>query len=1381
MKLIRRYFFICVYILYAITIFAESKISSSITNTGYYKIKDDNITYKSNTVYANLELVKLLTKIESETKSIKRGDIFRIKITVDNFYDYDIDNMQVNLTFPQGFTYIDNSIRIKDNGVINTVMNGKDVSFILKEPLGKNSVLELELSVKTSLSAKEGENSFKTFSQGALLNQKLIYSNESTCKVILEEDDVLEKGTIIGLIYVDSNKNNLYDEGEITVPNIKVFLENGHFALTDKDGKYSIFGERAITHVARLEKSTIPKGGKLVQLDNRYNKKGDSAIIELKRNELYKANFAFVDVNEEFLKDVEARKKMNEELMTEIEEVVEKEELIFKIPKTYSGSIKVDGYFDDRMNSLSASIEKYEKSKQQELLEKHKEKKEVKQESIKNLQERLKTLTNDLEIMNLKNGQIVSEIISIAIKDKMRNRTDLFLNGKKVSKSFIGINGQSPVNELSFYRYDGIKLEPETNKLEVVSTSRNGQEKKQIIEVIYPVKIEDIELLYDREKLSNTQAEPIDLKLIIKGKNGNNVRESYFATIESSSGVWIYPEDLSKDKGLQCIIDEGEQNLKLLPTVFNGEIKFKVKVKDFEKEFKFNLKSNNQNNILTGIIEGKFNFGDKKINFFQDSLNTFEEDSNSDFSYRTAVLSKGNIMGEYDYLITYDNTKKQEDVFYQTAKRDDYYLVFGDDSIKGYEGQSTSKLYLSLIGKNSKHLYGDYDIGWKDDDFDIGNYSRTLNGYKFNYDNEKFKFETFISKTSNLQEEKEIPAKNISGPYYIGTGIVENSEKIEIVAYDPSNLDIPLAVVQAPSYSLDHNTGILYFDTIIPERDKNGNLLYIRISYEVESSSGKKYYLYGAKASYKITEKFKIGGSYFKDKNPEVLYESKSVNMVYENETLGKVIVEKGETKNKGVKGEAVLVNYSNENSDKFKTKATYYDSDKGFDNPNSLVKNNARLFLIENTFRISAKDEIAADGFRYEDKTELKVTEELVVEFKKAVTESSKIIAGTKYSKVKDLKEVKRQRTVGLKYEWKPVKIEGFTSYLEYEEDIDKRKNKRIAIASEYEVKNKFKLYGKYDFINKIESTNIIGRYKSSYSKLVGAEYNGLKFITPYLEFRQLSNEKQNKEVAFGFKSDYNYSDKTSISTIFEKVQGVDSNPDPNSTNLILSHVYKDSNVRMSVNSLDITDSDRVISILLKNSYGVKFNKDLTFAIQNRYFVQDLSKNKVKDRLLLGVAYRGSDDVYNSLLKYELTYDDQIENKDYTHVAHLINSVHNYQISEKSILTFAFGGKYAIDKNSDASDKYLRGLVDINWKFFFNNRIDLGVNTAFMADTNQEKFYAIGVEGGYKVTENLWLGVGYNFGGFQDRDFYEDDRYRRGFYLRFKMLLHEDLFDRFS
>lgn len=1382
MRFIRRYFFICVYILYAITTLAEAKISSSITNTGYYKLKNDDTTYKSNTVYANLELVKLLTKIESDKKTIKRGDIFKLKITVDNFYDYNIGDMQVNLNLAQGFSYIDNSVRVKNNTILNTDKEGSRVSFILKEALEKNSILELELSIKTTLSAKKGENSFTTFSQGALLNQKLIYSNESTCKVMLEEDEVLQKGTIIGLIYVDSNKNNLYDEGELTVPNVKVFLENGHFALSDKEGKYSIFGERAITHMARLEKATISKGAKLIKLDNRYNEKGDSVIIDLKRNELYKANFAFTDVNEEFLKDIEARKKMNEDIETEIEEVIEKEELVFKVPNTSVSSVKAEGYFDDRMTSLTSSIEKYEKSKQLEYIEKHKEKKSVKQETVENLQEKLKTLTNDLEIMNLKDGQIVSEIISMSIKDKMRNRTELFLNGKKVSSSLIGINGQSPANELSFYRYDGIKLEAEENKIEVVSTLPNGQQQRKSIEVIYPVKIEDIELVYDKEKLSNLKAEPIDLKLVIKGKNGNNVKESYFTTIENNSGVWIYPEDLSKDKGLQFIVDDGEQNLKLLPTVFNGEIRFKVKIENFEKEFRVAIKSNVKTNILTGIIEGKLNFGAKKFDVFQDNLSTEKETSNSDFSYRTAVLSKGSIGGEYEYFITYDNTKKQEDAFYQEAKRDDYYLVYGDDSIKGYEGQSSSKLYLSMIGTNSQHLYGDYDIDWKENDFDIGNYSRTLNGYKFNYDKDKVKFETFITKTSNVQQSKEIPAKNISGPYYLGsTSIVENSEKIEIVAYDPSYLDIPLAVVQAPSYSLDHNTGILYFDTIIPERDKNGNLLYIRATYEVETSRGKKYYLYGANISYKISEKFKIGGSYLKDENPEVLYENKSVNLVYEDKTLGKIIVEKGETKNEGVKGEAILVNYINDKNDKFKTKATYYDSDEGFENPNSLVKSNARLFLIENTYRISATDEIAAEGFRYENKTELKVTEELVVEFKKAVTESSKIIAGTKYSKVKNTKEIKNQRTLGVKYEWKSIDISGLSSYLEFEQDIDRKKNKRVAIAAEYDLKNKFKLYGKHDFINKVEDTNIIGRYKNSYSNLIGMEYKGLDVIKPFVEFRQLNSEDREKEVAFGFKSDYQYNDNTSFSTTFERIEGVESNPNPNSTNLIFVHKYNKENKNISVNSVDITDSSKVISLLLKNSYGIKLNNEVTFAIKNRYFVENIKTNKVRNRLLSGLAYRDKTDIYNALYKYEMVYDDEIENKEYIHLSHVVNSIHNYQLSEKNILSFSLGAKYTVDKNNIASNKYLRGVIDINWKHFFNNRIDLSLNTAFMADTNKEKFYALGLEGGYKVTENLWLGLGYNFIGFRDGDFYEDDRYRKGAYLKFRLLLDENIFDRIS
>ncbi len=75
----------------------------------------------------------------------------------------------------------------------------------------------------------------------------------------------------------------------------------------------------------------------------------------------------------------------------------------------------------------------------------------------------------------------------------------------------------------------------------------------------------------------------------------------------------------------------------------------------------------------------------------------------------------------------------------------------------------------------------------------------------------------------------------------------------------------------------------------------------------------------------------------------------------------------------------------------------------------------------------------------------------------------------------------------------------------------------------------------------------------------------------------------------------------------------------------------------------------------------------------------------------------------------------------------------------------------------------------------------DFGVNMAVLLDKRRRKFYGLGIEGGYRINDNLWLGVGYNFKGFRDRDFYEDNRYRRGMYLNFRLLLDESILDRFD
>lgn len=1365
---------LCMCFYFYISSFAQELSTISIENTSFYKIS--GIEHSSNTVSAKVQMFKFLNKIESDKKKIKLGEILKLKIELDNFSEDSIDEIKTTITLPRGFIYIDNSIRSEDDSIKSVMQEKNRLEIYFNKSLAGKEKREITLSVKTNTSIKRGKNIFKVFSTANYGNYERINSNVNTCIIYVEEEEIERKGTIIGRVYSDQNSNKEYDIEDIGIPNVKIYLENGHFVITDRDGKFSFLGEKGYIHVLRIDKTTLPKNSKLIPLDSRYNSLGDSIIINLHREELYKANFAIQNVDDELLAEIEDRKKIAEKLTTELETVVEKEELTFD-SVVAKGNIEDSGYFDDRMNSLTSLIQELEKEKQKELLEKNIKEKSKKIAKDENLKEKLKTFNNKLEILNLKDEDVVDEVISVAIKDSMSSKTTLYLNDEEVSQEFIGVNGSYPKNNLAYYRYDGIKLKQERNKIAVVSEN-GGIKRERVIYVNYPSEVEKIMVSKIKKEESGSSIEPIEIKLTLKNSEDFLLREPYFVSIENDSGVWIDPEDLSKDDGIQFIIENGEQILKILPTESNKDINLIVKVANKEKKVAIKGNVSSKETFLTGVIEGRFGFKQKSVNFLQEDLNSRGDSEKLNFSYRTAIFSKGNLLNNYDFVMSYDNTKDDEDIFFQNMKKENFYLLTGDDSIKGYEAQSKSRLYLLLENDNVKHLYGDYTVDWSSEDFDIGNYSRSLTGYKFNYKNDKIDVEGFISETNEIYEQEEFQGQNSSGPYYLkNKSIVEGSEKIEIVVYKRNNLNVPLNIVQPPEYTLDYNVGVLYFNTIIPKEDKNGNLIYIRVSYDVESTSNDKYYLYGGRLTYNINDFVKVGGSYFRDKHPKNLYEIKGVNLVLDKERFGKLNLEMGESSLENRSGKATLINYIN-TTNGLKTKLTYYDSDENFENPNSLVKNNARLFLVNSDYVIDNKSEVSIEGFKYKDKSEKKISEEVVVDYKRNIASNKSITIGGKYSLLS--KEEKEElKTLGIKYSWKSLKYTNFNTYYEYEQDIVNHSRKRLSIASEYESDRKLKFYGKYDFINTIENTNIIGRYNSSYSKLLGVEYGNNKYLKPFIEYRENNNETKDKELAFGFKANYEYMEKLKLSAVFERVEGIESNPTPRTTNLLLGYSYKEAN-RISVNSIDLSDSNKIVSLLLKNSYGEKITKDLSFAIKNRYFVKNLEQNVVRDRLMLGLAYRDSKDIYNSLLKYEMVYDDQLEYAEYTHQAHILYYTQNYQVNAKNILTLSLNGKYAIDRNDTVHNRYIRGGVDIGWLIFINDKIDFGINSAFLMDNSNGKYYGLGAEVGYKLDDTFRLAIGYNFSGFSDRDFYEDEKYQKGVYFKFKMLLHENIFERF-
>ncbi|MGI9234841.1 MAG: hypothetical protein ACR2RD_14500, partial [Woeseiaceae bacterium] len=79
--------------------------------------------------------------------------------------------------------------------------------------------------------------------------------------------------------------------------------------------------------------------------------------------------------------------------------------------------------------------------------------------------------------------------------------------------------------------------------------------------------------------------------------------------------------------------------------------------------------------------------------------------------------------------------------------------------------------------------------------------------------------------------------------------------------------------------------------------------------------------------------------------------------------------------------------------------------------------------------------------------------------------------------------------------------------------------------------------------------------------------------------------------------------------------------------------------------------------------------------------------------------------------------------------------------------------------------------LIGADYRHGLNDRWDAGVNTSIYHSYQSRVIdYGLGVDIGYNIGQNMWLTLGYNVLGFDDKDF-EQARYTAaGPYLRFSL-----------
>jgi large repetitive protein len=363
---------------------------------------------------------------------------------------------------------------------------------------------------------------------------------------------------------------------------------------------------------------------------------------------------------------------------------------------------------------------------------------------------------------------------------------------------------------------------------------------------------------------------------------------------------------------------------------------------------------------------------------------------------------------------------------------------------------------------------------------------------------------------------------------------------------------------------------------------------------------------------------------------------------------------------------------------------------------------------------------------------------------------------------------------------------IKDAAAYIEAEVDPKDTDRKIAAIGGEYKLPNSGRLYGRHEFISSLTGPYGLNTVQRQNSSVIGISTDYMKDGNVFSEYRiRDAISGGDAEAALGLRNLWTLSDGLKLQTGFERVHSFSGTGTGESAALTFGLEYTASPLWKGSTRLELRDGTSSDSLLSTVAIASKINREWTFLGRNTYSLiknqgTQSGKNE-QERFQVGVAYRDTEtDVWNGLARVE----HRSENDTTQPEVQLKRTVELFSLHAnwQPRRPFTFSGRYAAKWVSEDSNgikaKNNAHLLSARAIWEIAPRWDISVTGSTVIGRGaQAKTYAVGMELGFMVMENLWLSGGYNFYGYRDEDFANGEYTNKGTYLRLRYKFDEDLF----
>jgi uncharacterized repeat protein (TIGR01451 family) len=1255
-------------------------------------------------------------------------------------------------------------------------------------------------------------------------------SNVATASVQIDGGVFSNAAFIIGKVYLDCNNNQINDEEESGISGVRLYLEDGTYVISDEEGKYSLYGITPKTHVLKLDKTTLPPGATLEILSNRNAGDPGSVFVDLRNGELHKANFAtnacvpsvLNEVTTRYQKLTGSKSGPDHLVLGQLDADSSLKPLSDVRALPASGVLAANGNLASEANltALAAGGARAGEGGFNAVAANFSQlapavsglppspRRAAPAPALETL---LPSLDNSLGFIGLTDQSVLAVAqTNIRVKGAQGSAFVLRVNGKEISPVRVGKKSVLASRSLQAWEYFGVDLTPGVNHLQVTVIDQFGNVRgEKTIDVTAPDRLGQLELKVLEEVPANGSSSARVL-VSLKDAKGTPVTVRTPVTLEATLGQWDTQDLDSREPGTQVFIEGGFREFRLVAPLEPGTSELRATSGTLQAQGHATFLPDLRPMIASGVVEGVLNLHRlsssalapaQSQDGFEQQLQNFARssgDGKEEAAARTAVFLKGKVRGDYLLTLGYDSDKDTRERLFRDIQPDKFYPVYGDSSIKGFDAQSTSHLYVRLDKGRSWLLYGDITTQSTSDVRQLSNYTRSLTGLKEHYETSRIVVNAFASKDSTTQVIEELPANGTSGPFTLSTqNMVENSERVELLVRDrnqPSLIIQSTPLQRFSDYEIEPLTGLLLLKAPIASLDPNFNPQSIRITYEV-NQGGQNFWVAGVDGQYKLTDRIEVGGVYVDDRNPanpaKLAGANSTVKLGQKTYLIGEYATTDDLTTGRGA-GERVEVKHDDGN---LQARVYADKTDVNFNNPGASVtpghdESGARV-----AYTINETVSVRGEALHSEDESLGGKRDGAIVTVEKRLPGKIKVEAGIR--KAHETVEPAATTSVGTTpTDIDSVRLKVSTPvpyapqagiYGEYEQDVRDSDKRIAAVGGEYQIANRGRLYFRDEFISSLSGPYALNAVQKQNATVFGVDTDYMQDGRVFSEYRiRDAYSGGESQAAIGLRNKWPLEPGLTLTTTAERVHTLSG---PNDEEAVAGSVgvdYTANPLWKGSGRIELRDATSNESLLTTFGVADKLTEEWTGLIRDALAISRNTGSgtgqRIQERLQAGVAYRDtSADVWNVLAlleqRYETDHTQPLDTlKQITEIASLSA---NAQLSARMVITIRAAAKWVCDDSNDLRSNAATQLVSARVTYDLTKKWDAGaIVSSLLTDGFHTRQTGFGVEAGYNVAANLWLSAGVNLFGYREAVLTGNDYSSRGIYLRLRFKFDESLLE---